>query len=101
MAAELLQQLPQLEDVCQRLYTAQVCEQASSAWHAAAHSRAAQSGWPELAPFTQAPQERAAAEQMLRVFGQSTDYIAHCKACSPPGLTLHCMLSGLGNSWLP
>ena len=28
----------------------------------------------------QAPAERAQAEQLLRVFGQSTEYITHCKA---------------------
>jgi len=26
--------------------------------------------------------ERAHAEQLLRVFGQSTDYITHCKVCT-------------------
>ena len=27
----------------------------------------------------QDPLERGQAEQMLRVFGQSTDYVSHCK----------------------
>ena len=27
----------------------------------------------------QVPQERAQAEQMLRVFGTSTEYVTHCK----------------------
>ena len=27
----------------------------------------------------QVPQERAEAEQMLRVFGTSTEYVSHCK----------------------
>ena len=35
----------------------------------------------------QDPVERGQAEQMLRVFGQSTDYVSHCKVrrcvCSP------------------
>eukprot|EP00877_Chromochloris_zofingiensis_P005215 jgi/Chrzof1/14695/Cz09g12110.t1 len=43
-------QLPQIEGMCERLYNAQT------------------------------PQERTQAEQMLRVFGQSTEYIPHCKA---------------------
>ena len=30
----------------------------------------------------QDPQERSQAEQVLRVFGQSTEYIAYCKARS-------------------
>lgn len=34
----------------------------------------------------QDPQERAQAEQLLRVFGQSTEYIAHCKVCRFCGL---------------
>lgn len=33
-------------------------------------------------PFTQNPEERAHAEQYLRVFGQSIEYIAHCKVAT-------------------
>mmetsp|Transcript_8801 Transcript_8801/g.18815 ORF Transcript_8801/g.18815 Transcript_8801/m.18815 type:complete len:1064 (-) Transcript_8801:979-4170(-) len=47
---EILQQLPQLEALCERLYNAQ------------------------------SQQERAQVEQMLGVFSQSVDYIAHLKA---------------------
>lgn len=50
MAADILAQLPQLEALCECMYN------------------------------SQNPEERAHAEQYLRVFGQSTDYIAHCKA---------------------
>lgn len=50
MAEALLQQLPQLEAMCHQLYN------------------------------SQNPQERAQAEQLLRVFGTSTEYAAHCKA---------------------
>ncbi len=32
------------------------------------------------ARLAQDPQERGRAEQVLRVFGQSTDYVSHCKA---------------------
>lgn len=32
----------------------------------------------------QDPQERAQAEQILRVFGQTTEYIAHCKVGRTP-----------------
>eukprot|EP00879_Flechtneria_rotunda_P016978 GHRR01017774.1.p1 GENE.GHRR01017774.1~~GHRR01017774.1.p1 ORF type:complete len:231 (+),score=40.98 GHRR01017774.1:220-912(+) len=46
----IVAQLPQIELMCERLYTAQT------------------------------PQERTQAEQALRPFGQSTDYVAHCKA---------------------
>ncbi|KAI3436525.1 hypothetical protein D9Q98_005942 [Chlorella vulgaris] len=50
MSAEhLLTSLPALEAAAERLYISQV------------------------------PQERAQAEQMLRVFGTSTEYVAHCK----------------------
>ncbi|CAL8462392.1 g1925 [Coccomyxa elongata] len=49
-ATDIVQQLPQLEALCERLYK------------------------------SQDPQERAQAEQILRVFGQTTEYIAHCKA---------------------
>lgn len=45
-----LQHLPQLEALCERLYNAEN------------------------------PQERSLAEQHLRQFGQSTEYISHCKA---------------------
>ncbi|KAF8061166.1 XPO7 [Scenedesmus sp. PABB004] len=47
---DILAQLPQVEAMCERLYTAQT------------------------------PQERTQAEQALRPFGQSTEYITHCKA---------------------
>ncbi|PSC72660.1 exportin-7 isoform X2 isoform A [Micractinium conductrix] len=47
---DIVGQLPQLEAMCERLYVSQV------------------------------PQERAQAEQMLRVFGTSTEYVSHCKA---------------------
>ena len=30
-------------------------------------------------PVVQNPQERAQAEQMLKVFGLSTEYVPHCK----------------------
>lgn len=50
MAAEIVAQLPQLEALCERMYN------------------------------SQNPEERAHAEQYLRVFGQSIEYIAHCKA---------------------
>lgn len=47
---DILQQLPQLEALCQRLYNAE------------------------------SPSERAHAEQVLRPFSQSTEYVPHCKA---------------------
>ncbi|KAK9818400.1 hypothetical protein WJX72_012091 [[Myrmecia] bisecta] len=50
MAVDIAQQLPQLEALCERLYN------------------------------SQDPQERSQAEQFLRVFGLSTEYVAHCKA---------------------
>ncbi|WIA44165.1 hypothetical protein OEZ86_010498 [Tetradesmus obliquus] len=46
----ILAQLPQIEAMCEQLYTAQT------------------------------PDHRTQAEQMLRPFSQSTEYIAHCKA---------------------
>jgi hypothetical protein len=50
MAADIVAQLPQLEAMASVLYNSQV------------------------------PQERAQAEQMLRVFATSTEYVPHCKA---------------------
>lgn len=47
---DITAQLPQLEAMCERLYN------------------------------SQNPQERAQAEQMLKVFGLSTEYVPHCKA---------------------
>lgn len=38
---------------------------------------------PAVLCATQDPQERSQAEQYLRVFSQSTEYIAHCKARLP------------------
>ncbi|KAK2077922.1 hypothetical protein QBZ16_003790 [Prototheca wickerhamii] len=49
MATEILQQLPQLEAMCTQLYNAQN------------------------------PQDRALAEQSLRAFALSTDYVPHCR----------------------
>lgn len=37
-----------------------------------------------LLPVLQVPAERAQAEQMLRVFGTSTEYVAHCKVRAKP-----------------
>ena len=41
----------------------------------------------------QDPVERGQAEQMLRVFGQSTDYVSHCKVCRHM-----CSVSNFGNA---
>ena len=75
--ADLLQQLPQLEAMCQRLYTAQ------AGWGLPSRALGLIAGTPEPGRPPQAPQERAAAEQLLRVFGQSTNYVAHCKVRRP------------------
>ena len=86
--ADLLQQLPQLELMCQRLYTAQVSAGLGPLLGKPACAHTALSD-----ALAQAPQERAAAEQLLRVFGQSTDYIAHCKVHTNP--LLHEQLQAL------
>ncbi len=78
---QVAQQLPQLEAMCERLYNAQVGAQVlPRSVHSAIE-------WPTLAPtcfaggssVAQTPQERAQAEQVLRVFGQTTEYLPHCK----------------------
>jgi hypothetical protein len=41
---------------------------------------------PVPACFLQTSQERTQAEQALRPFGQSTEYVPHCKVCNPQQL---------------
>ena len=41
----------------------------------------------------QSLQERTQAEQFLRVFGLSTEYVSHCKVCKSGNLAVQCPLA--------
>ncbi len=109
---DVLQQLPQLEAMCERLYNAQV--QSAQGLHGRAHqarhsarvsqcrrdrSGALQSARTSAAdtaqrstpcvllPCSQDPQERAQVEGMLAVFGSSTEYVGTLKVRAPPTAT--------------
>lgn len=90
---EILQQMPQLEALCERLYTAQVRSvrgSTSQSTKIACGRRhclhmSPRHAWNHL---TQNQQERSHVEQTLAVFGQSTDYIVQLKVgpvLSQPG----------------
>ncbi len=75
---QMLQQLPQVEAMCERLYNAQVSLRYPGSVD---RIRRRQDGHtPRHTPVAlQSPQERSQAEQVLRPFGQSTEYLPHCK----------------------
>lgn len=83
-------QMPQLEALCERLYTAQVgCGSHAPPLGAFAagetlpqHAHADVFELVRLLSGPQNQQERAQVEQMLAVFGQSTDYIVQLKVGS-------------------
>ena len=108
MAGDIIAQLPQLEALCERLYTSQARAIVASSCHAPSkalmHRTALPSG-PSASysaplvlhtpcsttrltrhrPPVQDPAERSQAEQYLRVFSLSTEYVSHCKVRQPRG----------------
>ena len=94
-SVDILAQLPQLESLCERLYNSQASTPPPFFHCASDHINASMQSAPDLLyivfmclqislplPLLQDAAERAQNEQVLRIFGQSTDYITACKVWS-------------------
>lgn len=76
---DILGQLPQLEALCERLFNSQARLPPDAGAAPYPHSGVTAVHKRLSIACMQDPLERGQAEQMLRVFGQSTDYVSHCK----------------------